>query len=76
MSCPACAFDDELEFPAEGILHPRGIKNLGNPGVVVFPKLLACLNCGFSRFSVPKTELKLLAAATPPSDLLTMAAEG
>jgi len=76
MSCPACALDNGMEFAAEAKLHPSGFKNVDNPGVLVFPKLVVCLNCGFSQFTVPETELKLLAATTPPNDVLTMAAAG
>jgi hypothetical protein len=42
------------------IIHFSGRKNIDNPGVRVFPKLLVCLDCGFSRVIVPETELAIL----------------
>jgi hypothetical protein len=75
MACPVCAMGNELEFPTEAILHPSGFNNVGNPGVLVFPKLLVCLNCGFSLFFIPNAELAIL-AAIPPSEKLTTAAAG
>jgi hypothetical protein len=50
------------------IVHPRGLKNLGNPGVWIFPKLSVCLGCGYSWFTFPKTELLLLAASEQWND--------
>jgi len=38
-----------------------GSKNLDKPGVWVFPKVLVCLDCGLSQFTVPESELALLA---------------
>jgi hypothetical protein len=35
--------------------------NLNKPGVWVFPKVVVCLDCGCSWFTVPETELALLA---------------
>jgi hypothetical protein len=75
MSCPACASGNQSEFPVEMIIHLGGLKNLDNPGVRAFPKLSICLDCGFSQFTVPETELLMLAARTPPSERLTMAAD-
>lgn len=75
MSCPECGLSNQAEFSAEAILHPNGLNNVGNPGVLVFPKLVVCLNCGFSRFVIPNAELAAL-AAIPPSQQLTMAAAG
>jgi hypothetical protein len=46
------------------IIHFRSLKNVDEPGVWVFPKLLVCLACGFSRFTVQESELALLARDT------------
>ena len=35
-------------------IHFPGLKGLDKPVVWVFPKLLVCLNCGFTEFVVPK----------------------
>jgi hypothetical protein len=61
MSCPLCVSSREREFPAEINIHFSGIKNLDKPSVLVFPKLVVCLDCGFSRFTTPEAELALLA---------------
>jgi len=65
MSCGLCGSGNEAEFSAEMIIHFSGIKNLDKPGVWAFPKLLVCLDCGFSRFTVPEAALALLTAGTP-----------
>lgn len=65
MTCLLCASANQAKFSAEMIIHISGLKNLDKPGVWVFPKLLVCLDCGFSRFAVPETELSLLTAGTP-----------
>jgi hypothetical protein len=75
MSCPKCSLGHQEEFLAEMVVHPHGLKNLDNSGILPFPKLSVCLECGYVQFTVPKTELALL-AATPPIAPLTMAAAG
>jgi hypothetical protein len=50
------------------IIHFRGIKKIDNPGVWVFPKLSVCLDCGFSRLTVPAPELASVVAGTPEMD--------
>jgi hypothetical protein len=61
MSCVFCASVNEAEFTAEMMIHFCGNKHLANPGVLVFPKVFVCLDCGVSRFTVSETELALLA---------------
>jgi hypothetical protein len=39
-----------------------GLENLDKPGVWLFPKLLVCLDCGFSQLKVPARELASLSA--------------
>jgi hypothetical protein len=75
MPCLLCGSSNEKEFASEMVIHVDGLTNIDNPGVWVFPKLVTCMDCGIVRFSVPRTELSLL-ATTPPSKGLTMAAEG
>ncbi len=64
MSCVSCASGNQAEFPSEMIIHFDGLKNADNPGVWVFPKILVCLDCGFSQFSVPESDVALLARGT------------
>jgi hypothetical protein len=60
MSCRACASANQTEFAAEMNIHLSGPANLTKPGIFVFPRLLVCLDCGFSQLAVPETELTLL----------------
>jgi hypothetical protein len=61
MHCALCESNNQAEFPTEMMIHFRGLRNIDKPGVLVFPKLLVCLDCGFSRFTTPESELALLA---------------
>jgi len=67
MSCKACASTNQVEFPTEIAIHVPGRKNLGKPHVFVFPKVLLCLDCGFSQFTALETELRVLRERTAPS---------
>ena len=61
MSCPVCAsWSTQREFPAEAFIHFPGWKNVDNPGVSIFPKLLVCPDCGFTRFTGQKSKMGLL----------------
>jgi len=66
MPCPSCGSSDVAKFTAEMIIHFAGPKNLDKPGVWIFPQLAICLDCGSSRFTVPESELALLAEGTQP----------
>jgi hypothetical protein len=43
------------------------VENLYWPHVFICPKALVCLDCGFSRFTAPETELPLLRKGIAPS---------
>jgi hypothetical protein len=68
MACVLCTSGNEAEFAAEVLIHFSGLNNVDKPGVWIFPKLLVCLDCGFSRFTAPKVTLALLAQAIPTSE--------
>jgi hypothetical protein len=45
------------------IIHLSGMENIDNPGVLAFPRVSLCLECGFSTFTVPETGLLILQEA-------------
>jgi hypothetical protein len=49
------------------VIHLSGLKHLANPGVLAFPRVSICLDCGASRFTTPGTELKVLRDGTAAS---------
>jgi hypothetical protein len=61
VSCWTCKSRTQVEFVAEINIHFSGLQNLDNRGVLFLPKILVCLDCGFSRFTTPEAELALLA---------------
>jgi hypothetical protein len=67
--CLVCKPENQARFAAEINVHFSGLKNIDNPGVLFLPKLVVCLDCGFSRFTTPESELALLARAISPSEM-------
>jgi hypothetical protein len=63
VTCRSCASENQTEFGAEINIHFSGRKNLDKPAVLVFPKLLVCLDCGFTEFTLEETDLRLLSKA-------------
>jgi hypothetical protein len=60
MSCPSCASRNQSEFTAEIMIHFKGPVLIDNPGVLAFPKILVCMDCGASRFTTSDAELREL----------------
>jgi hypothetical protein len=58
MHCGLCSSTKQMEFTAEMMIH---FKHVEHPGVITFPRVSVCLDCGSSRFSISRTELMLLA---------------
>jgi len=61
MSCPVCSSGNQAVFSAEMNVHLNGLNNLDDAGILIFPTLLVCLDCGSSSFTTPRTELSQLA---------------
>jgi hypothetical protein len=76
MYCPHCVSGTQAEFTAEINIHFSGVRNIDRPGMLLFPNLLVCLECGFSRFTTPETELAMLAMCAPKNDALSRAEAG
>jgi hypothetical protein len=70
MSCRAYTSNSHTQFGSEIIIHFSGLKNLDKPTVMVFPKIMVCLDCGLTEFFVPEEGLRRLgervAVSTPP----------
>ena len=61
MVCSLCGSGNQNSFRGEMGIHFPGLKNIDKPVVWVFPELIVCLDCGKAEFTVPETELRLLA---------------
>jgi hypothetical protein len=61
MSCKACLSENQRNLNGEIAIHFPGLKGVNKPIIWVFPKLLVCLDCGFTEFAIPETELRQLA---------------
>lgn len=61
MPCKSCGSANQRKFSAEMAIHFPKLKNIDNPAVWVFPKVVVCLNCGTAEFVIPETELRQLA---------------
>ena len=66
MSCKLCSSTNETEFAAEIMIHFSGRRHLENPGVLTFPRISVCLDCGSTRFTIPETELSLVREGDAP----------
>jgi hypothetical protein len=60
MSCQSCGSSNQTEYGAEINIHYPGLKDAEKPSVLIFPKIAVCLDCGFTEFAIPGTELRLL----------------
>jgi len=64
--CNACGSDKQAQFTAEIAVHFSGPNNLDKPHLLIFPQILVCLNCGNAGFTVPESQLHILAKETTP----------
>jgi hypothetical protein len=60
MACRSCGSNNQKNFGAEINIHFPGWSGLDNEPLLVFPQLVACLDCGFAEFVIPESELRLL----------------
>jgi hypothetical protein len=69
LSSPLCSWriGKQTEFNAEINIHLPGLKNLDQPAVLVFPKLLICLDCGLVEFTLSESEVLLVATGAQAS---------
>ena len=67
MACRSCKSENQSNFNGEIAIHFPGLKGLNKPIVWVFPKLVGCLDCGFTECVIPETELRVLREETAQS---------
>jgi hypothetical protein len=63
MACGSCGSANQKQFGAEINIHLSGRIHLDDPGILVFPELAVCLDCGFTHFTLPERELGVLKQA-------------
>ena len=68
MSCRSCGSENRTEFPSEISVHISGLENVNKPMMMVFPRLLVCMDCGFTELTLTRNELRLL-GNEPASDV-------
>ena len=69
-SCRSCQSVVQREFPAEINVHFPGAENFTKPTVWLFPRLLVCLDCGFTEFRMREKDLQQLRDAAGTDDTL------
>jgi hypothetical protein len=68
MSCKSCQSERQSNLAGEIAIHFPGLKGLEVPPVWAFPKLVVCLDCGFTEFLIPESELQLLTKGAAASE--------
>jgi len=63
MSCKSCQSLNQHNLNGEIAIHFPRLNGLDKAIVWVFPKLLVCLDCGFTEFAIPEAELRRLAGS-------------
>lgn len=73
MTCKRCHSDKQGVFNGEFAIHFRGLEGLDKPIVWVFPKIVVCLHCGLTEFTVPERELQVLEQGSPVKGAVVLA---
>lgn len=60
MVCKSCQSENQRRLFGELAIHFPGLDGLHKPIVWVFPKLVICLDCGLTEFTIPQTDLSRL----------------
>ena len=63
MSCRQCASNNQNEFRAEMSVVHRKLKDLTKPPVLMWSDVRACLDCGFTEFTLGEEELQRLSGS-------------
>jgi hypothetical protein len=75
MTCKGCQSHNQSTFNGEIAIHFPGRNGLDKPIVWVFPRLVVCLHCGFTEFTVPERELQVLQTGSPVDGAVVWVAE-
>jgi hypothetical protein len=60
MACSRCDSYNRQNFNSELAIHFPGRDGPKKPTVLVWPELTVCMNCGFTEFTIPEKQLKVL----------------
>jgi hypothetical protein len=60
MPCKECHSEYQREYTSEINVHFQAKDEADKGAVLLFPKLVVCLNCGFTEFTLSENELPLL----------------
>ena len=71
----SCQSANQSTFNGEIAIHFPGLEGVDKPIVWVFPKVLVCLNCGFTEFAVPEKELGVLVSGSSGGDATVVSRE-
>jgi predicted nucleic-acid-binding Zn-ribbon protein len=61
MPCKKCGSEYQAEYGSEINVHSTVHNDLDKQALLLFPKLLVCLKCGFTEFTLSESELPLMA---------------
>ena len=67
MACKSCQSNYQRNLNGEIAIHFPGLEGLDKPIVLVFPKVLVCLDCGFTEFEIPEAQLRQLTENDGPA---------
>jgi hypothetical protein len=62
MICSGCLSHNQVEMNTEINIHYSSLRYPGDPGILVFPTAIICLDCGVSQFTVDDDDLAQIAA--------------
>lgn len=60
MPCMKCGSEHQTEFDAEMNVHFPGSRGRDKAAVLLYPRLLVCLDCGFTELMISRKELPSL----------------
>jgi hypothetical protein len=62
--CKSCASPNLKELGSEICVHSPGLEGLNKAPFLIFPRLVVCLECGFTEFVFPETQLRSVGECT------------